>query len=214
MPVSNEEKPAPQIDWFVFLGGCGVLLACIMPIVLAPEWRTAAIGRLFGFLTQSLGIVYVCAAIATLSFLLYIAISEHGNVVLGGTGSPAYSTYSWASMLFCAGIGASLIYWGAAEWVFYYTSPPFNVESRSEQAILWASSYPVFHWGPVGWAFYCLPAIRHGMFVSCLQGAISTPECSLPCDPRVSNRSTAGKDHRPAVYYWSSWHGRHRSWPG
>jgi len=146
----------------VFLGGCGVLLTCIAPIVLAPEWSTAAIGSLFGFLTQSHGIVYVCTAIATLTFLLYIAISEHGNVVLGGTGSPAYSTFSWASMLFCADIGAALIYWGAAEWVFYYTSPPFNVESRSEQAILLASSYPIFHWGPVGWTFYSLPTIALG----------------------------------------------------
>ena len=162
MSVSNEEKPAPQIDWFVFLGGCGVLLTCIAPIVLAPEWSTAAIGSLFGFLTQSHGIVYVCTAIATLTFLLYIAISEHGNVVLGGTGSPAYSTFSWASMVFCADIGAALIYWGAAEWVFYYTSPPFNVESRSEQAILLASSYPIFHWGPVGWTFYSLPTIALG----------------------------------------------------
>ena len=133
-----------------------------MPILFAPQWSREIIGSLFTFLTRRLGVYYIIAAIATLGFLLWIALGRHGNVVFGGDGRPVHSTFSWASMLFCAGIGASLIYWGAAEWVYYYVAPPFGVEPRSQQAILWASSYGIFHWGPIGWAFYCLPAIALG----------------------------------------------------
>lgn len=160
--ADQEEKTSANIDWFIFIGGCSVLLAVILPIVVAPDWSLEAIGVVFTLLTQKLGVVYVMAAIATLGLLLWIAMSRHGNVVLGGHGQPMHSTFSWASMLFCAGIGASLIYWGAAEWVFYYTSPPFGVEARSEEAIVWAASYGMFHWGPIGWAFYCLPAVALG----------------------------------------------------
>ncbi len=139
-----------------------MLLTIILPIVLAPEWSLTTINIIFTFLTEKLGVAYVMAAISTLGLLLWIAISRHGDVVLGGDGQPVHSSLSWASMLFCAGIGASLIYWGAAEWVFYYTSPPFGVEARSEEAIVWAASYGMFHWGPIGWAFYCLPAVALG----------------------------------------------------
>ena len=44
-------------------------------------------------------------------------------------------------MLFCAGIGASLIYWGPAEWVYYYTDPPMGIEPRSDEALVWATGY-------------------------------------------------------------------------
>ena len=82
--------------------------------------------------------------------------------MLGDQQQPEHSTYSWASMLFCAGIGASLIYWGATEWVFYYVEPLFGLQTRSDAAMVWAASYGIFHWGPIGWAFYCLPAVALG----------------------------------------------------
>jgi len=152
-----------KVDWFIFGVGCVILLAVVVPIIVVPEAATGAVNRIFSFLTQRLGVLYVVAAIGTLFFLLWIALSRHGQVVLGGDGIPVHSDFSWASMLFCAGIGASLIYWGAAEWVFYYVNPPFGVEPRSDESILWAASYGIFHWGPIGWAFYCLPAVALGL---------------------------------------------------
>ena len=56
-------------------------------------------------------------------------------MVFGDVSEPEYSEFSWISMLFCAGIGASLLYWSATEWVFYYTSPPFGLTSRSDDAL-------------------------------------------------------------------------------
>jgi BCCT family betaine/carnitine transporter len=62
-------------------------------------------------------------------------------------------------MLFCGGIGSTVLYWGTIEWAYYYQAPPFNEAPGSAAAIQWAMSYPIFHWGITGWAFYCLPAV-------------------------------------------------------
>lgn len=154
------KNPKPQIDWFIFIGGTLILLAAVVPIIVAPEWSFEKVNDAFSFLTQQFGVYYVIAACAIVVFLIWISISDFGGVVLGPDGVvPSHSKFSWAAMLFCTGIGSSLIYWGAAEWAFYYTSPPFGVEPRSDEAMLWASSYGMFHWGPVGWSLYCLPTI-------------------------------------------------------
>ncbi len=148
-----------EVDWFIFSVGIGLLLLVAVPIVIFPDASKSNINLIFEYLTNNLGVIYIVTAGGVLFLLLGIALSRYGSVVLGDISKPAYSGFSWAAMLFCAGIGASLIYWGAAEWVFYYVSPPFGVESRSDEAILLAASYGIFHWGPVGWGLYCLPAV-------------------------------------------------------
>ena len=106
-------------------------------------------------MTSRVGVVYILAGTLVLGFLLWLSLSKYGTVVFGDVSEPEYSEFSWISMLFCAGIGASLLYWSATEWVFYYTSPPFGLTSRSDDALFWSLGYGIFHWGPVGWAFYC-----------------------------------------------------------
>ncbi|MEE3291130.1 MAG: BCCT family transporter [Pseudomonadota bacterium] len=152
-------KSKENIDWILFGIGSGTLLIAVCIIVIFPESSATSIESLYQRVTSQFGTLFVYAAVLTLGFLLYIAISQYGNVVLGDSAQPAYSHFSWASMLFCAGIGASLIYWGATEWTFYFVEPPFGIEPRSDEAITWAMSYGIFHWGPIGWAFYCLPAL-------------------------------------------------------
>jgi|TARA_B100000959_G_scaffold284416_1_gene356002 BCCT family betaine/carnitine transporter len=158
----SSEQTSKHVDWFIFCTGSAVLLAVVVTLLSAPEWSASAIDQLYEVVTTRVGVIYVLAAIMTLGFLLWLALSTHGMVVLGDKAIPVHSTYHWASMLFCAGIGASLIYWGATEWTFYYVAPPFGVEPRSDAAITWAASYGMFHWGPIGWAFYCLPAVALG----------------------------------------------------
>ena len=147
-------KSKENIDWILFGIGSGTLLIAVCIIVIFPESSATSIESLYQRVTSQFGTLFVYAAVLTLGFLLYIALSQYGNVVLGDSAQPAYSHFSWASMLFCAGIGASLIYWGATEWTFYFVEPPFGIEPRSDEAITWAMSYGIFHWGPIGWAFY------------------------------------------------------------
>ena len=158
--AANNSTDTPETDWFIFLGGSGLLLTVVATIVLAPEWSANAINTARTFLTGEFGVWYVLGGCAVFFFLVGLAISKHGRLVLGREGeAPAYSKFSWVAMLFCTGIGASLIYWGATEWVYYFEDPPFGVEPRSDEAILWASTYGMFHWGPFAWALYCLPTV-------------------------------------------------------
>jgi BCCT family betaine/carnitine transporter len=148
------------IDWFIFVGGTACLLAMVIPIVVAPDWSAGIIAVAFNTLTGQLGVFYVIAACTVFVFLLALAFSKNGQRVLGPADQPpAHSKFSWVAMLFCTGIGSSLIYWSAVEWTFYFDAPPFGTEPKSDAAILWASSYGLFHWGPIAWSFYCLPAV-------------------------------------------------------
>jgi len=156
MKDSNES----QIDWFIFIGGTMLLAAVVIPIVVAPEWSSGIIEASRQFITGEFGVYYVWAACIIFIFLLWLSMSRFGGIVLGPAGTEAaYSKFSWGAMLFCTGIGSALIYWGAAEWAFYIGAPPYGVEPRSDEAILWASTYGMFHWGPIAWGLYCLPTI-------------------------------------------------------
>ena len=77
-------------------------------------------------------------------FLLWISISDFGRIVLGPDGvAPTHSKFSWGAMLFCTGIGSSLIYCGAVEWAFYYDAPPFGVDPISDATILQSRVAPL-----------------------------------------------------------------------
>ncbi len=149
-----------NIDWFIFVATASLVIGICIPLVLAPYWGAHVVKVAFEFITEKFGILYIWASIATIVFLLWLALCPYGKIRLGcDDGKPDYSMFSWASMIFCAGIGSSLIYWATVEWTFYFSDPPYGIESGSEQAIVWAASYGLFHWGPSGWAFYCLPAV-------------------------------------------------------
>ena len=133
-----------------------------------PDIGDRFVARSYELLTSQLGVVYIWAGTAVIGFVLWLALGRYGTVVLGQPGvPPRFSTASWVSMVFCAGVATGILYWGTVEWAHYYTGPPFGVEPRSAEAIEWAATYGMFHWGPTGWAFYCLPtlAIAHAYYV-------------------------------------------------
>jgi len=119
-------------------------------------------------------------------FLGFIAFSRHGAIRLGDE-APDFSTASWFAMLFCGGIGTSVLYWGTVEWVYYFQTPPFAVEPKSAEALRWAGSYPIFHWGIMGWAFYCLPgvAVAYSYYVR----GVKSLRLSDACEPIIGKHS-------------------------
>ena len=160
MSVGEPSEPSHNIDWFIFICTAVVIVGACVPLILFPQagsqWASAA----FEFVTTNFGVFYIWSASAAVIFLLWLALGRHGRVRLGPDGcQPDFSTFSWAAMLFCGGIGSTVLYWGTIEWAYYYQAPPFGEAPGSAAAIQWAISYPIFHWGITGWAFYCLPAV-------------------------------------------------------
>ena len=193
----NEEKinrepsvdiESGNVDWFVFGSAALILFSVIILLASYPERSSVFINELYLFVTSRVGVVYILTGTLVLGFLLWLSLSKYGSVVFGDVSEPEYSEFSWISMLFCAGIGASLLYWSATEWVFYYTSPPFGLTSRSDDALFWSLGYGIFHWGPVGWAFYCLPAISLGCSFHINKNPVL--RLSAACEPVLNSRMT------------------------
>ena len=148
------------IDNVVFGSAVAVILFSCIPLILFGEKIGPEIEAVHAWITLNLGIFYQWATIAVILFLTWLAFSRFGKIKLGAADEPAeFSMFSWSSMLFCAGIGAGLMYWSVIEWGYYIDAPPYGVEPRSTEAITWAASYGLFHWGIPAWCLYCLPSL-------------------------------------------------------
>jgi BCCT family betaine/carnitine transporter len=152
-------KSAP-IDKQVFWPALMVVVAAIVPLMAFPDRSAAVLDRVMGFMTHSFGFLFLWFTAAALGLLLWFAFGKYRSVRFGGQNAePEFRTLSWIAMLFCAGIGTSLLYWATIEWVYYYQAPPFGIEAESAEAAHWAAMYGLFHWGPMAWALYCIPAL-------------------------------------------------------
>lgn len=158
-------SPDTSIDKFTFFGVLIILFMIVVPLTLYPKQGAEWVGIIKDYVTHTFGVLYLGIGILSLIFITYIAFSDFGSIKAGKPEEEAeFSTCSWAAMLFCAGIGASILYWSLIEWAYYYQKPPFHLEPGSPEAIRWATSYGMFHWGPVAWAIYLVPAVPIAYF--------------------------------------------------
>ena len=106
---------------------------------------------------------FMYGSFALLLFLLVLASSKFGSFKVKLSNKPSYSMFSWSSMLFAGGIGATLLYWSTVEWIEYYNILKNNSALSDKEMMLYSRAYPLFHWGFSAWAIYCLPAVAFGI---------------------------------------------------
>ncbi|PKG40283.1 BCCT family transporter [Psychromonas sp. Urea-02u-13] len=101
-------------------------------------------------------------------FVLALMISPYGKIRIGGKEAKSeHSTISWLAMLFAAGMGIGLLFWGVAEPTAFFTNwwgTPFNVEANTAEAKTLAMAATIFHWGIHGWAVYAIVALSLAFF--------------------------------------------------
>lgn len=111
---------------------------------------------------------FVLSSNFVLLFCVAVAVSPLGKIRLGGTDAkPEFGTASWIAMLFSAGIGIGMVFYGSAEPVAYYTDwggTPLNVEPRTPEAMRLALGATVFHWGLTPWAIYAVIGLALAFF--------------------------------------------------
>lgn len=152
-------KSAP-IDKAVFWPALIVVLAAVIPLILFPAESTETLNRILAIVTDGLGWLFLWFTVICFGLLMWFAFGRYGSVRFGGDDiQPEFRTLSWVAMLFCAGIGTSLLYWSTIEWAYYYQAPPFGIEAGTTEAAEWAAMYGMFHWGPMAWALYSIPAL-------------------------------------------------------
>ena len=119
-----------RIDWPSFVACVVIILGVCIPLALFSDWAGVALQSLYDFIAREFGIAYLLASVAAIGFLTWLAASRFGNIKLGDDrDEPEFGQLSWVAMLFCAGVGAGLMYWCVTEWAYYYQSPPFGVEA-------------------------------------------------------------------------------------
>ncbi|SFP52966.1 BCCT family transporter [Salibacterium halotolerans] len=118
----------------------------------------------FAWMTSTLGWGFILGATFFVIVTVYLIFSPLGEIKLGEDGEkPEYSTLSWFSMLFSAGMGIGLLFWGVSEPINHYNSPPTG-EGGTSEAIHTALQYSFFHWGFHPWAVYAVVACALAYF--------------------------------------------------
>ncbi|PMG68998.1 choline transporter [Vibrio lentus] len=183
------------IDKPTFFGAIALLLTIVFPLIMFPTQGADWIAVAKTFMTDQLGFLYLALGLAACAFMVYVVFSDMGQIKLGEADEePEFKTASWAAMLFCGGIGASILYWGCIEWAYYYQSPPFQLEPGSEEAVRWAATYGLFHWGPIAWSIYLIPAIPIAYFFYVRkQPVLKISSALMPVLGEHHSRSVAGK---------------------
>ena len=144
----------------VYIISIAITLALVLWGLLSPGTFGAFAKLLNGGLTKYFGWGYMLTMNIFVIFCLVVAFSRFGSVRLGPDDSrPEYSNVSWFAMLFSAGMGVGLVFYGAAEPLFHFGSLPFGAEAGSVQAARDAMQIAFFHWGLHPWAGYAVIAM-------------------------------------------------------
>ena len=111
------------------------------------------------------GWLYLLIVFMTLVFLAYLAFGPLAQLRIGGRDAePEFSNLSWLSMLFAAGMGIGLVFWGAAEPISHLLQPPEGLQPGTPAAAGAAMRYTFFHWGLHPWAIYALMGLAIAWF--------------------------------------------------
>ncbi len=113
------------------------------------------------WVTENTGWLFVSLASFFVIFVLWLALGKFGSIPLGRDGEkPEFRTLSWISMMFSCGMGIGLVFYGVAEPLFHYVSPPpGTVEGNTPEAIQTAMATSIFHWSVFPWAMFAVVGI-------------------------------------------------------
>ncbi|WP_168122581.1 BCCT family transporter [Paenibacillus sp. HB172176] len=144
----------------------------------APNQMARSATRLFDFTTYAFGWFYLLAVFLIILFCLFLAFSKYGKIRLGkDEDRPRYSFFTWVGMLFSAGFGVGLVFWGVAEPMSHFFTPPIKgVEPLTPDAARLAMRYAFFHWGISQWSVFTIVglALAYFQFRKDKNGLIST----------------------------------------
>ena len=151
--------PFPRVNKPVFITSSILIVGFIIFGVLFTEAAGALFGFLQSFITTNFGWFFILLMNVALVFCLYLIASRYGDIRLGKqTERPQYSLVSWIGMLFSAGIGIGLVYWGTAEPLYHFMAPPLG-EAETVEAAKQAMNFSFLHWGLHAWAIYTIVAL-------------------------------------------------------
>ncbi|EHK72511.1 choline transporter [Pseudomonas psychrotolerans L19] len=154
----------------VFWTSTGILLVLVLYASVFQANAQEVFGAVQTWIIGNLSWFYILAVAIILGTVVFLGVSRYGDIKLGPDHSePDYSSTTWFAMLFSAGMGIGLMFFGVAEPVMHFLSPPVGA-GGSVEAAREAMKITFFHWGLHAWAIYAIVALilayfsyRHGL---------------------------------------------------
>lgn len=187
--VQNEDKLG--LDTIVFGVTAVLSIAFVLWGVLNAAGLASASATGLEWVVTNTGWLFALASTGFVFFVIWLAASKYGAIPLGADGEePEFKTVSWIAMMFSAGMGIGLMFWGAAEPIVHYVTPPPGTGAPgNDDAVKQSMATTLFHWTLHPWAIYALAglAIAYGVFRKGRRLTISAV-----FEPLMGRRNTQG----------------------
>ena len=147
------------------LVSAGLIALVVVWGLLAPASLGAVFNEALAAITRNFGWFYLWVVLGLVVMALILAFSRYGDLKLGQEDDePEFSIGAWFAMLFAAGMGIGLVFWGVAEPISHYGTPPPGIAPNTPEAANAAMRYSFFHWGLHPWAVYSIVALAIAFF--------------------------------------------------
>lgn len=154
-------KNVTKVFWITL----ALVLVTVAFGAIVPESFETITANMQAFITSTFGWYYLIIVSLMVVFTLFLIVSPYGKIRLGkDSDRPAYSRTTWFAMLFSAGMGIGLVFWGAAEPLSHFAVSSPTGETGTPQAFRDAMRYTFFHWGLHAWAIYAIVALALAYF--------------------------------------------------
>lgn len=168
--MSDAPSTRSTLNRPVFFWSTGLILALVGYAALFPDASAERFSAIQSSIITNAGWFYVLVVALILIYVAFLGLSRFGDIKLGPDhAEPAFNNKSWFAMLFSAGMGIGLMFFGVAEPVMHFMSPPVG-DPATVEAAKEAMKLTFFHWGLHAWAIYAIVALilaffayRHGL---------------------------------------------------
>lgn len=173
-----------KLDLSIIVIPVAVVICMFVLFIAIPEKATLVLNAIRSFLGNQLGSYYLILGLGFFILTLIIAFSKYGKIRLGNKKTPEYSGFKWGSMIFTSTLAADILFYSISEWAMY-ANELHVTEMGSVQD--WASTFPLFHWGPIAWGIYVILAIAFAFMIH-IKG-INRQRFSEACRPLLGKKA-------------------------
>jgi len=193
-PVEEAHAERQGVDWIVFGVTAAIAVAFLLWGFLDTDGLASVSGDALGWVMSTTGWFFVLTASGFVVFVIWLAASRYGSIPLGRDDEePEFRTVSWIAMMFSAGMGIGLMFYGVSEPISHFVTPPPGTggdgEAGGSEAVQHAMATTMFHWTLHPWAIYAVVglAIAYGAY---RKGRLQL--ISAAFEPLLGKRSQGG----------------------
>ncbi len=151
---------------FAFIIAVSIVAVLVVLALVVPQWFAEVTSIARNWIGETFGWYYLILVTAIVLVCFFIICNPAGKIRLGDPDSkPEHKTVSWLAMLFSAGMGIGLIFYGAAEPLSHYAVSSIDGPTYSQQALSSALKYSFFHYGIHAWSIFAIVALSLAYFM-------------------------------------------------